>query len=67
MDPEQVVQEDESRDLDGAEGPMKELAENIENGDTQSYGGERPTALAGQDSTPTIHDLKTFQQTGQLL
>lgn len=34
LDPEQVLQEDESGDLDGAEGPMKELAENIENGDT---------------------------------
>lgn len=56
MDPEQVVQEDESRELDGAEGPMKELAESIENRDIQSYGGELPTALAGPDS---IHDLKT--------
>lgn len=34
LDPEQVVHEDEDRDLDGAEGPMKELAENIENRDT---------------------------------
>lgn len=29
LDPEQFVQEDESRELDGAEGPMKELAENV--------------------------------------
>lgn len=28
---EQVVHEDEDRDLDGVEGPLKELAENIEN------------------------------------
>lgn len=47
MDPEQVVQEDESRELDGAEGPMKELAENIENKDIQSYGGELPTTEKG--------------------
>lgn len=32
LDPEQVVQEDENRDLNGAEVSMKELAENIENG-----------------------------------
>lgn len=34
LDPEQVVREAEDRDLNGAEGPMKELAENIEDRNT---------------------------------
>lgn len=34
LDPEQAVREDEDRDLDRAEGPMKELAENIEDRNT---------------------------------